>query len=47
VHPLSNVHAFAGFDEIRALEEAFLPPESARKYEGTLGHMPRRIDQQA
>jgi 2-methylisocitrate lyase-like PEP mutase family enzyme len=42
-HPLSNVHAFAGFDEIRALEEAFLPPETARKYEGSLGHMPGRV----
>lgn len=41
-HPLSNVHEFAGFDRIRALEEAFLPAESAQKYEGTLGHMPRR-----
>ncbi|MCW5746134.1 MAG: isocitrate lyase/PEP mutase family protein [Alphaproteobacteria bacterium] len=41
-HPLSNVHEFAGFDRIRALEETFLPAESAQKYEGTLGHMPRR-----
>lgn len=41
-HPLGNTHEFAGFDRIRALEEAFLPPETARKYEGTLGHMPRR-----
>jgi len=41
-HPLANTHQFAGFDRIRALEEAFLPPETAQKYEGTLGHMPRR-----
>jgi len=41
-HPLGNTHEFAGFDRIRALEESFLPPETARKYEGTLGHMPRR-----
>jgi 2-methylisocitrate lyase-like PEP mutase family enzyme len=41
-HPLANVHEFAGFDRIRALEEAFLPAEATQKYEGTLGHMPRR-----
>jgi 2-methylisocitrate lyase-like PEP mutase family enzyme len=40
-HPLANLHEFSGFDQIRALEEKFLPEESARKYEGTLGHMPR------
>lgn len=40
-HPFGNTHVFAGFDRIRALEEAFLPPEAAEKYEGTLGHMPR------
>jgi 2-methylisocitrate lyase-like PEP mutase family enzyme len=41
-HPLFDVHEFAGFDRIRALEESFLPAEAAQKYEGTLGHMPRR-----
>ncbi|MFO1080946.1 MAG: isocitrate lyase/PEP mutase family protein [Reyranellaceae bacterium] len=41
-HPLNNTHVFAGFDRIREMEEAFLPPETARKYEGTLGHMPKR-----
>jgi 2-methylisocitrate lyase-like PEP mutase family enzyme len=40
-HPLANVHEFAGFGRIRELEEAFLPAESAQKYEGTLGHMPK------
>lgn len=35
-----DLHGFAGFDRIRALEEAYLPPESTAKYEGTLGHMP-------
>ena len=39
-HPLGNVHLFAGFDRIRALEEAFLPAEAQEKYQGTLGHMP-------
>lgn len=40
-HPFGNTHVFAGFDRIRELEAAFLPPEAAAKYEGTLGHMPR------
>jgi hypothetical protein len=40
-HPLGNTHVFAGFDRIRAMEESFLPAESAKKYDGTLGHMPR------
>ena len=40
-HPFGNTHVFAGFDRIRELEAAFLPPEAAEKYEGTLGHMPR------
>lgn len=40
-HPFGNTHVFAGFDRIRELESAFLPPEAAEKYEGTLGHMPR------
>ncbi len=40
-HPLANVHEFAGFGRIRELEQAFLPAESAQKYEGTLGHMPK------
>jgi hypothetical protein len=40
VHPLGNVHLFAGFDRIRALETEFLPAEAQEKYAGTLGHMP-------
>jgi 2-methylisocitrate lyase-like PEP mutase family enzyme len=39
-HPLGNLHGFAGFDRIRELESAYLPPETAAKYEGTLGHLP-------
>lgn len=39
-HPFGNTHVFAGFDRIRALEDAFLPPEATGKYEGTLGHLP-------
>jgi 2-methylisocitrate lyase-like PEP mutase family enzyme len=41
-HPVGNLHAFAGFDEIRALEEQFLPPEDLEKYQGTVGHMPAK-----
>ncbi|MBK1662652.1 isocitrate lyase/PEP mutase family protein [Paracraurococcus ruber] len=39
-HPRGNVHLFAGFDRIRALEAEFMPAESQEKYQGTLGHMP-------
>jgi 2-methylisocitrate lyase-like PEP mutase family enzyme len=39
-HPLGNVHQFAGFDAIRAWEEAFLPAEELAKYEGSVGHQP-------
>lgn len=39
-HAVGNLHKFAGFDNIRALEEQFLPPEEMEKYQGTVGHMP-------
>jgi hypothetical protein len=39
-HRLGNLHKFSGFDEIRALEQAYLPPEAQEKYEGGLGHRP-------
>ncbi len=39
-HPVGNLHLFAGFDRIRALEAEFLPAEAQEKYQGTLGHMP-------
>ncbi len=39
-HPVGNIHLFAGFDRIRALEEAFLPAEAQEKYASGLGHMP-------
>jgi 2-methylisocitrate lyase-like PEP mutase family enzyme len=39
-HPLGNMHEFAGFGRIREIEAAYLPPEAAEKYEGTLGHLP-------
>jgi 2-methylisocitrate lyase-like PEP mutase family enzyme len=40
-HPLGDVHAFAGFGEIRAWEEAFLPPEELDKYDDSVGHQPK------
>ena len=41
-HPIGNVHQFAGFDQIRAWEEAFLPADELAKYEGSVGHQPQR-----
>jgi 2-methylisocitrate lyase-like PEP mutase family enzyme len=40
-HPLGDLHTFAGFDRIRALEAEYLPPEEQAKYEGSVGHRPR------
>ncbi|MBY0336669.1 MAG: isocitrate lyase/PEP mutase family protein [Acetobacteraceae bacterium] len=39
-HRLGNLHGFAGFDRIRALEAAYLPEEAQGKYEGGLGYAP-------
>lgn len=39
-HPVGNLHDFAGFDRIRALEEAYLPPQAMEKYSDALGHQP-------
>ncbi len=37
-HPLENMHAFAGFAEIRQMEEKYLPAqEVTRKYAETIG----------
>lgn len=41
-HPLADLHTFAGFDQIRAWEQAYLPPEELDKYEGSVGHQPHR-----
>ncbi len=41
-HPLADLHTFAGFDQIRAWEEAYLPPEELAKYEDSVGHQPHR-----
>ena len=39
-HPLGDLHTFAGFDQIRGWEAAYLPPEELEKYEGSVGHQP-------
>jgi len=40
-HPLGDLHTFAGFDRIRAWEKEFLSKEAMRKYEDSVGHLPR------
>jgi 2-methylisocitrate lyase-like PEP mutase family enzyme len=39
-HPVGDFHTFAGFDQIREWEEAFLVPEELEKYEDSVGHQP-------
>ena len=39
-HPLGDLHTFAGFDEIREWENAFLPAEQLDKYADSVGHQP-------
>jgi 2-methylisocitrate lyase-like PEP mutase family enzyme len=40
-HPLEEFHVFAGFPEMKAMEERFLPKEEiVQKYQGTLGYKP-------
>jgi len=41
-HPLANVHAFAGFDQIQTWEREFLPAEEQDKYENSVGYQPTR-----
>ena len=41
-HPVGDLHTFAGFDQIRAWEAAYLPAEELDKYEGSVGHQPTR-----
>jgi len=40
-HPLGDLHTFAGFDRIRAWERQFLSEEAMRKYEDSVGHLPK------
>jgi len=44
-HPLGDIHTFAGFDQVRAWEEEFLPAEELEKYEASVGHQPTRQGQ--
>ena len=39
-HPLGDLHTFAGFDEIREWENAFLPADQLDKYADSVGHQP-------
>ena len=40
-HPLEDDHAFAGFPQMRTMEEKYLPDEEVqKKYEGSLGYTP-------
>ena len=41
-HPVGDLHTFAGFDQIRAWEAEYLPPEEQEKYQGSVGHQPIR-----
>ena len=41
-HPLGNLHRFAGFDQVRAWEEEYLPAEELDKYADSVGHQPGR-----
>jgi 2-methylisocitrate lyase-like PEP mutase family enzyme len=41
-HPVGDLHTFAGFDQIRAWEAAYLPTEELDKYERSVGHQPAR-----
>jgi len=43
-HPLGNLHDFAGFGRVRALEACYLPEEAMTKYENALGHQPHAAD---
>ena len=41
-HPVGDLHTFAGFDQIRAWEAEYLPPEEQEKYQASVGHQPIR-----
>jgi 2-methylisocitrate lyase-like PEP mutase family enzyme len=40
-HPLGDLHTFAGFDQIRSWERAYLGEEAMRKYADSVGHVPK------
>ena len=39
-HPVGDLHEFAGFDEVRTLEQEYLPEEEQEKYTESVGHVP-------
>ncbi|MEK9672048.1 MAG: isocitrate lyase/PEP mutase family protein [Rhodospirillaceae bacterium] len=39
-HPVGDFHTFAGFDQIKKWEEAYLDEAELAKYAGTVGHQP-------
>ena len=41
-HPLGDLHTFAGFDKIRALEKEYLGEEAMKKYANSVGHVPKK-----
>ena len=41
-HPLGNIHAFAGFDQVREWEEEYLPAGEMEKYADSVGHQPAK-----
>ena len=41
-HPLGDLHTFAGFDKIRALEKEYLGEEAMQKYADSVGHVPKK-----
>ena len=40
-HPVGDFHTFAGFNQIREWEEAYLEPETLAKYADSVGHQPK------
>ena len=40
-HPVGDFHTFAGFDQIREWEEAYMDPAELAKYAGSVGHQPK------
>ena len=39
-HPVGDFHTFAGFNQIKEWEEAYLEPETLAKYADSVGHQP-------
>jgi len=40
-HPVGDFHTFAGFDQIREWEEAYMDPAELAKYADSVGHQPK------